>query len=461
MKFFINGLNEYINIKIKCEILDNKRVSKVINISFARKFKMSSVDICNKLHIDMKICPFCGEFIPPNYYDVSINDNVITINGGIYVKEFSSCRNKQCHSKKLNPNSVEFVSVAYGLSEEDALKYIHERNKSPFYRENHVSEEDYTKYQKRDIEWYKSRGKDIKESVTLGNYHKSLEFYKLKYGEIDGEEIYNSINDRKRITLSNMIKVHGEEKGTLIYEDWKKKVVQTPERMVARYGKEEGICRYKEFLKKKMSNVALSSNLYENLDGIFESKDILFDFLYKRLHITKQYYITEEYIEKYIYYDSSVVQFIVSYMFNNKEEFYNQFKEYVTNINPIKDRCIFISKQTMGTLFLTYDGNLLRSSLEYHFYNEMCKNHIDNILFYTDRVYPNQEDGRFRYDFYFPDFEEYVEIAGMMDIDEYKSKLLTKKELFSPIILYTLDDITKYVSDLAIRYKQLENNLCR
>ena len=461
MKFYINGLDEYINIKTGDKSLDNKQITKAINISFGRNFKMTSVDICNKLKITMKKCQFCGNFIPPNYYDITLENNIITINDGIYTKNIPTCKNKDCLSKKLNPNSVEFVSIAYGLTKEDALKYIHNRNKSPFYKENHSSEEDYIKYQTRDIDWYKSRGKDIKDSVALGNYHKSLEFYKLKYGEEDGANIYKSINVRKSITLSNMIKLHGEEAGTLIYEEWKKKIVQTPERMIARYGKEDGVYRYKEYLKKKMNNVSVSSNLYQDIDGIFENKNILFDFLYNRLHITKKYHITEEYIENYIYYDSSVVQFIVSYMFNSKEDFYKQFKEYVTNINPIKDKCVFINKLTMGNLFLTYDGNLLRSSLEYYFYNEMCKNNIDNILFYTDKKYPNQEDSRFRYDFYFPDFDEYVEIAGMMDIDEYKSKLLTKKELFSPIILYTLDDITKYVSSLAIRYKQLENDLCR
>ena len=155
MRYYIVGLDTFINIK-DCEEFDCGKFSKAINMSFARKHKMSAIDICNKLGFVLKQCPFCKEYVKPDYYDMKVDGSTLTILGVVYRKEFTSCSNKACRSKKINPNSVEFVSTAYGLSSDEALKYIHTRNKSPFYRENHNSEEDYKKYQIRDSAWYNS-----------------------------------------------------------------------------------------------------------------------------------------------------------------------------------------------------------------------------------------------------------------------------------------------------------------
>lgn len=298
------------------------------------------------------------------------------------------------------------------------------------------------------------------ESINLGKYHKSLEYYQLKYGREEGEDKFVSSNARKAITLANMIRVHGEDEGIRVYDNWKRSVAQTLETMIARYGEDEGRLKYRDFVKKKICRGGLSA--YNKIDEIFDDKIAFFGFLYERLPMLKQYHITKDYIKRYIYDDSGFVQYIVSFLFDDEDEFYTEFENYITSLNPIHDKFMYIrtNNNNMGAFFVTHDGLLLRSSLECHFYSELCKFGLDNILFYVDLKYPNQQNTRYRYDFYFPDFDEYVEIAGMVENESYRKNLMIKKSLFSPVILYTEADITKYIMSLAERYQKLEDLVC-
>lgn len=457
MKYYIENFNYFINISNKN--INEKVITYSLNRSFSRKLHMSMIDICNKLNFKLRKCPFCDIDVRPDLYDIELKDNKINIVGCVYTKKFTPCSNKKCRSKILNPNSVEFVSIAYNMSREEALNYIHTRNKSPFYIENHSSLEEYKKYQIRDRYWYKEHGKDMNESIKLGNYHKSLEFYKIKYGDSKGEELYKNINSSKSITLSNMIKKHGEEDGIKVYENWKKQVVQSLDNMIKRYGEENGNIRYKELIKKQISKGRVT-NSFENIDSIFIDKEMFFKFLYVRLPIIKQFYIDDYYIEKYIYDENVFIQYIVESLFENKNEFLNQFKKYINNKNIFYDRYKIIKKGILSNIYLTKDGIILRSNLECYFYNELFNNNISDILFYVDKLYPNQNNSRYRYDFYFPDFDEYIEIAGLIENEQYRKRLQIKNKLFSPIILYTQTDIKNYVYNLSIRYNILEESIC-
>jgi len=62
------------------------------------------------------------------------------------------------------------------------------------------------------------------------------------------------------------------------------------------------------------------------------------------------------------------------------------------------------------------------------------------IDFILDKTYPNSS---LRYDFYLPELDMYIEIAGMMNIKEYNEKMLRKNKYFNAVII-TPDEIYLY-----------------
>lgn len=111
------------------------------------------------------------------------------------------CYKRGCPGKKLNPNSINFVSKSRNISENEALDLIHRRNKSQFYECNHSSKEDYKKYQSRNEEWYKNKYGDMEGQERWKKYCKrqsyagvKLGYFIEKYGEEIGKEKYKKLN---------------------------------------------------------------------------------------------------------------------------------------------------------------------------------------------------------------------------------------------------------------------------
>ena len=67
----------------------------------------------------------------------------------------------------MNPNSIEYNVIKFGLSKEEALNLIHERNKSPFYKINHKSEDEYRKFQSHHL-FSEERKKEIQLKQNEG-----------------------------------------------------------------------------------------------------------------------------------------------------------------------------------------------------------------------------------------------------------------------------------------------------
>lgn len=107
-------------------------------------------DPFKELGIAPLLCHFCGQRNAT--WDLEyVNDNrKIQLTGIRYRKPNFFCYGSKgnCKGKKLNANSVEFVAGIYGLSEAEALIKIHERNRSPFYCENHPNNDEYKKFQR-------------------------------------------------------------------------------------------------------------------------------------------------------------------------------------------------------------------------------------------------------------------------------------------------------------------------
>jgi hypothetical protein len=109
-------------------------------------------------------CGFCGKINSTWDIEYQNTNRRITLTGIKYRKPIRYCfsTKSDCPGKKLNPNSLEFVKTVFNLSEEEAIRKIHARNSSPFYRENHPDGESYSIYQRN--QFY---GRDI-EAVRAG-----------------------------------------------------------------------------------------------------------------------------------------------------------------------------------------------------------------------------------------------------------------------------------------------------
>lgn len=114
-------------------------------------------------------CNFCNSIKQIKDFKIIIKNDEIYITNIIYKTDKYICgikpeyAYKKCERLNYNTNSIIYVSKAYNVSESEALKIIHKRNKSPFYKENHQSEEEYKNYQRRDKKWFEENGKDFEK----------------------------------------------------------------------------------------------------------------------------------------------------------------------------------------------------------------------------------------------------------------------------------------------------------
>jgi hypothetical protein len=84
-----------------------------------------------------------------------------------------------------------------------------------------------------------------------------------------------------------------------------------------------------------------------------------------------------------------------------------------------------------GLMSWTPDGQLLRSALEYKFYNKILDSKLSKLTCLIDGYYPCKH---YKYDFYFPQIDVYIEIAGLMNIPEYVDQMQKKQKLYNCIV---------------------------
>lgn len=135
--------------------IDNspKKLMRILKINLTRSRQSLVKDKLNELSGNRK-CNFCNRIIAFDKfeYDIEASDNGYNIIFKSHISDkpygkYNVCAIKDCKSRILNPNSVEFISIAYEVSVEESLNIIHSRNKSPFYKENHQSLDSYSKFQ--------------------------------------------------------------------------------------------------------------------------------------------------------------------------------------------------------------------------------------------------------------------------------------------------------------------------
>jgi hypothetical protein len=59
-----------------------------------------------------------------------------------------------------------------------------------------------------------------------------------------------------------------------------------------------------------------------------------------------------------------------------------------------------------------------------------------------------------RYDFYLPKYDKYIEIAGMMEKEKYKEKMIKKQKEFGAIILKSEQEQKIFINSLLNKPKQ-------
>jgi hypothetical protein len=111
-----------------------------------------------------------------------------------------------------------------------------------------------------------------------------------------------------------------------------------------------------------------------------------------------------------------------------KKKIYDNLYNIDKNIFDYK--IIKYKKGTFGIKTYTKKGEILRSRLEYDFYMLLENNGIYNYK--IGKRYPNST---LYYDFYLEDFDLYIEIAGMMNIPEYKENIINKINGFVNLVI--------------------------
>jgi len=196
-------------------------------------------------------CGFCGSVKKISNYTYTFKNQTYYISNVKHLNTLKVCnrpsKEVQCDRLKYNTNSKEYVKVAYETATlDDANKIILERNKSPFYRNNYTSDEEYIKAQKRGVEYYDSPQEYVK-AVKKGIYSRSLEGYIDRFGP-EGKEKWKEVQKKKDASsLKACIKLYGDVEGVRKFKEKNSKTVHTKENFLKR-GKTEK--DYNDYISK-------------------------------------------------------------------------------------------------------------------------------------------------------------------------------------------------------------------
>ncbi len=293
LKFYYKG-DFIFDIKIKKNIYDitETKVYSYINKIFKIHINKNKINGCNnyfefleKIGIKLQKCNFCSDYAFLNILYGRV-DNIINLDLIEYPQKFY-CKNrlKKCPGAKLNPNSIKFVSLKNNITEDEALKYIKNRNKSPFYKENFTNENEYKKSQTRDLNFYINKYGIENGNNKYNNYLKKLkyshseQYYIDLLGEIKGKEHQKFLSELKdNMSYNYFLKLYNNDinKAKEEYNKRKLQVVNTLQRFIERHGiligteKYNKKCNdYKNFitkyygeLKANCNNVSKSSILF-------------------------------------------------------------------------------------------------------------------------------------------------------------------------------------------------------
>lgn len=286
--------------KDKENIID-KDINKSLKILLKRKYKIKDPVsfLIESFNLDVEKCRVCGKVYPNILFNFKITSDNINISGFEYLKPYIYCymKNKNCEGKNMNSNSKQFISKVLKISEDDALKYIKSKNKSPFYVENWDSLEDYKKYQTRDEDFFESYS-DItyEEFLEKNKLSTSRERLIKKYGEESYKEISKS---KDSMSLKYMLSKYNDiEKAKHMYQFRKKSVLNTLNSLTDKYGVKDGtlkhVCKIEKIKKNNTKEGYIER--YGESEGSKKYINFLKNASYKS---SKQYYLDNDNLEGY------------------------------------------------------------------------------------------------------------------------------------------------------------------
>jgi hypothetical protein len=430
----------YYNNKIYEFGCTNNKIQPAFYISLKRKLGISINDYLTYNNIDNEKCRICKVGNPPLDINFEIVNNFIKIKDFSFKKKvYCYGENCECEGIKMNSNSFEFLSKINNISIDDAKILLKENNKSPFYKENHKSDDLYKKSQSRSIEYYINKygielGNDkYKEHIGKISIANSEEGYIDKYGRELGIKMFNDISYKKdSMSFYSFIKKNSGnyEKAIFEYEERKKSVNVSIENFINKYGYDIAIQKHKNRVEKQQTTI----NNNPNREEIFKSRGITIDNLFKKYGDIK--IATEKYNDWRI---SVSVPFCLA----SKESLkvFNPIIETIMNEYDIKYDDIFIGSSERNEYFL-------RNEKDIYFYDFTIKSKKIIIEYNGVLFHPKSEKS----DWVNP---MYRELSSEDAYNKQKRKLQTAIDSGFSVFEIWSDDVDKY--DKCLNF--IKNNI--
>ena len=342
---------EYKGKNYKFQSKSVEKIEPAFKISLQRKLGLKINQYLSYLGFDIESCRLCEIGNVPIWIKFEIIDSFIKINDFSYKRKvYCYGENKNCPGIDMNPNSFEFLAKVNNISIKDAKILLKENNKSPFYRENHDSEESYKKSQSRNLESYIEKyGEELGKQKYLEHVNNikisnSLDRYIEKYGKEFGEELFKNISKKKdSMSLDYFIKKNNGNLEDAMNEFKIRKVSVniSVNNLIKKYGEELGLKKHKDRVERY--NNTINSN--PNRQEIYKSRGITIDNLlnkYKSIDIA---------IEKY---DSWRQRVLVPICKASKESLsiFNPLSDFIIDNYDIELDDIFIGTETKKEYFI-------------------------------------------------------------------------------------------------------------
>lgn len=345
-------------------------------------------------------------------------------------------------SKKLSPFSKEFwIQKGYNEKEAETKRNSLRPIRKEYWIEKGFSEEEALKKAVKTKEENNKKGAKSSASRPLEEIRvkspRCIEYW-LEKGYTEEEAKLKRKDCQSLGRLDKWIERHGEELGKKLWkqrqEKWMKTLSEKSDKEKKRINNEKKSFCYSRYLKngfnkediikelKEKRNINLVSNVQEFIEKI--KNDI-------KNNPYLKYQKPPKFAKKYqkIQYDILEIK--------NPKKFVEQFLE--------SDKIFqVLSGKSYGYRLHTEEG-LLRSSLEIEFY-KLCK--LNKIKFTLDKNYPNSN---FRYDFYLPEKNKYIEICpnyGKKMHEKYTKKIDKKKKIFDCLILKNMSEIESFFEEI-------------
>jgi len=240
------------------------------------------------------------------------------------------------------------------------------------------------------------------------------------------------VQSSKKNTLEQCISRHGPEYGLEVYQRKNLKSAITIDNFVNRYGETKGRLAF-------ISAISGANSLS--------------DFIEFCVNLLRQEptYVCENFPSIAVIMRTRTAQVGIKAFDLSEDGLLNLCKEYDPMINSMKH--IKSGGKYGSYMAYTEDGQFLRSGGEMAFYIEI-KRRFPHWPISIGWQYP---ESNLRYDFYLPEIDTYVEIAGLMRYDSYRAVIDEKITKFNCLVIgkKRMRDMNEVINELEKRYEIL------